>query len=44
MTNFMLKMPIKLHKALKIYAVMNGITMSDFIIEAIKEKLEKQNA
>ena len=41
MINFMLKMPFKLHKALKIYAVMNEITMTDFINEAVKEKLEK---
>lgn len=43
MTNFMLKMPVKLHKVLKIYAVTNGVTMTDFIIEAINEKLEKEN-
>lgn len=42
MTNFMLKMPVKLHKALKIYAVMNGITMTEFIIDAVKEKLERE--
>jgi predicted DNA-binding protein len=41
--DYLLKMPQELHKKLKVTAAMNGLTMMDFIIEAIKEKIEKGN-
>lgn len=40
----MLKMPKNLHQALKIYSVIHNVTMTAFIIEAVKEKLKTENS
>ena len=40
MQDYMLKIPVELHKKIKVISVVSGITMRDFIVEAIKEKVE----
>jgi hypothetical protein len=37
------RLDIELHKELKIHCVKNGLTIEEFTISAIKEKLEKEN-
>lgn len=41
--NFMLVLPEELHKQLKVISVVNGVYMTDYIIEAIKEKMSKES-
>ena len=43
MKDFMLKIPVDLHQKLKIIAVTKGVTMTSYIIEAIQEKIKKEN-
>ena len=43
MRDFMLRLPQDLHKKLKIIAVTHGVTMTSFIIEAIQEKMKREN-
>lgn len=43
MRDFMLRLPQDLHKKLKIIAVTQGVTMTSFIIEAIQEKMKREN-
>ena len=43
MRDFMLRLPYDLHKKLKIIAVTQGVTMTSFIIEAIQEKMKREN-
>ena len=43
MRDFMLRLPYDLHKKLKIIAVTKGVTMTSYIIEAIQEKIKKEN-
>lgn len=42
MRDFMLKLPFDLHRKLKIIAVTKDTTMTAFIIEAIKEKMQRE--
>ena len=41
MKDFMLKIPVDLHQKLKVIAAVNNITMTGFILEAVKEKMER---
>lgn len=41
MKDYLLKLPPDLHKQLKITATLHGKTMMAFIVEAIKEKLDR---
>ena len=43
MKDFMLKIPFDLHKKLKMFAVTQDTTMTAFIIEAIQEKMKREN-
>lgn len=43
MKDFMLRLPFDLHRKLKIIAVTQEITMTAFIIEAIQEKMKREN-
>lgn len=43
MKDYLLKLKPELHKKLKSTAALKGLTMMDFIIEAIKEKIEKES-
>ena len=43
MRDFMLRLPHDLHKKLKIIAVTQGVTMTSYIIEAIREKMKREN-
>ena len=43
MRDFMLRLPQDLHKKLKIIAATQGVTMTSYIIEAIQEKIKKEN-
>jgi predicted DNA-binding protein len=40
--DYLLKLPQELHAKLKATSALKGMTMMDFIIEAIKEKIEKE--
>ena len=41
MQDFMLKIPVSLHKRVKILSAISGVTMREFILEAVKEKVAK---
>lgn len=43
MQNFMLKIPVDLHRKIKIFSAISGTTMTDFILEAVKEKVDTMN-
>ena len=43
MQNFMLKIPVDLHRKIKIISVVLEISMTDFILEAVREKLAKMD-
>lgn len=38
----MLDVPTDLHKELKILSAVHGVTMGNFIVEAIREKIQKE--
>lgn len=40
MQNFLLKIPVDLHKKIKICSAISGVTMTKFILDATKEKIE----
>lgn len=42
MKDYLLKLPAELHKRLKIAAFMQEKTMMAFILEAIEEKIQRQ--
>lgn len=39
---FLLRLPEELHKEIKMYCVERGISMQDFIIAAVNDRVEKQ--
>lgn len=41
--NFMLSMPVDLREQIKVAAVHDGLTMNNFILLAVQEKLNKIN-
>lgn len=41
--DYLLRLPEDLHKDLKVASVITGKTMLDFILEAIREKLQNEN-
>ena len=43
MRDFMLRLPHDLHKKLKMIAVTREVTMTSYIIEAIQEKIKREN-
>ena len=43
MRDFMLRLPHRLHKELKIIAATQGTSMTSYIIEAIQEKMKREN-
>ena len=43
MKGFLLKLPVELHTKIKVLTATKSVTMSDFIIEAIQEKLKKES-
>ena len=43
MRDFMLRLPHDLHKKLKIIAATEGVTMTSYIIEAVREKMKREN-
>lgn len=42
MKEYLLRMPEEIHKTLKYFCFMNDISMAHFIVEAIKEKMERE--
>lgn len=42
MKEYLLKLPKELHTQIKIMSVLQGKTMMEFMIEAIKEKIERE--
>jgi predicted HicB family RNase H-like nuclease len=43
MKDYLLKLPLELHTKLKIAAALKGVSMMQFIVDAINEKLEQEN-
>lgn len=43
MQDFMLKIPVDLHRKVKVFSAISGITMREFILEAVKEKVNMMN-
>lgn len=43
MKDYLLKLPQELHSKIKVVSYTQGKTMMQFILEAINEKLEKEN-
>lgn len=39
---FLLRLPEELHKEIKIYCVERGISMKDFIMKAVTDRVEKK--
>ena len=40
MKDFLLKIPVDLHRQIKIFSAISGVTMTKFILDPTKEKIE----
>ena len=43
MKDYLLKLPLELHTRIKVFTATKGITMAQFIVEAVTEKLNKES-